>query len=217
MSSKTRRARSARSASPAAVVLPQPNTGRSQSSAARRPGRLWLVGGLAVALLAIVGLSFFAQGLWSIGQTPVPASYSPEGRIAFVRQTAEGKRDLFVVNPDGTHQEQVTRDIGIEGTNSWSPDGRRVMVQASVDGTSTVVRIDIGPDNKPSNAVQLTADKKADSAFPAWSPDGSLIAFQSKRDGGDHQVFVMNADGNNKRRLSDGKGYASQPVWSPDG
>jgi pimeloyl-ACP methyl ester carboxylesterase len=44
-----------------------------------------------------------------------------------------------------------------------------------------------------------------------------MIAFQSKRDGGDFQVFVMDRDGNGKKRLSDGKGYAGQPQWSPDG
>src|SRR5205823_3189458 len=142
---------------------------------------------------------------------------SPEGRVCFVRQTSDGKRDLYVVNPDGTGQEQATHDIAIEGTNLWSPDGRRVLLQASVGGISTIVIIDIGADNKGSNAVQLTADVKADSAFPAWSPDGSQIAFQSKRGSGNFQVFVMDADGNNKRRLSDGKGYAGQPAWSPDG
>ena len=175
------------------------------------------MGALVLVALVLGGLVVFGVGLWFIGVNPVPPSYSPDGRISFARQSPGGNRDLFVVNPDGSHQEQVTHDIGIEGTNTWSPDGRRLLVQASVGGTSTVVRIDIGPDNKPSNAVQLTADKKADSAFPTWSPDGSMIAFQSKRDGGDWQAFVMDADGNNKRRISDGKGFASQPSWAPDG
>src|SRR5205823_10642331 len=107
--------------------------------------------------------------------------------------------------------------ITLEGTNAWSPDGRRILLQAGVGGTSTLVRIDIGPDNKGSNAVQLTADVKADSAFPVWSADGTQIAFQSKREGGNFQVFVMDTEGNNKQRLSDGKGYAGQPAWSPDG
>jgi Tol biopolymer transport system component len=221
MSSKTRRARGARSGTARAAASSEatyPQTAPAPSRpAARRTNRLLLLGGLAVIVLAVVGLAFFGQGLLSIGVKPVPATYSTKGRISFVRQSTDGKKDLFVINPDGTHQEQVTQDISIEGTNAWSPDGRRVLLQASVGGTSTVVRIDIGPDNKPSNAVQLTADKKADSVFPAWSPDGARIAFQSKRDGGDYQVFIMDADGNNKRRLSDGKGYASQPVWSPDG
>lgn len=137
-----------------------------------------------------------------------------------MRATPDGsRRDLFVVNPDGTNQQQITRDVLIEGATSWSPDGRRIIAQASVEGISRIVRFTIGPDNKPvaSESVQLTADTQTDSVLPAWSPDGKQVAFQSKRDGGDYQVFVMDADGNNKRRLSDGKGYAAWPAWSPDG
>ena len=92
-----------------------------------------------------------------------------------------------------------------------------MLVQAGVNGVSMVVRMDIGADNKTSNAVQLTADVKADSAFPAWSPEGSMIVFQSKRDGNNTQIYVMDDDGNNKRRISSGTDFAGHPAWSPDG
>jgi Tol biopolymer transport system component len=121
------------------------------------------------------------------------------------------------MNADGTEQEQVTHDLYVEGSASWSPDGKQIISQASINGISTVVRLTIGPDNKPTDAVQLTADVKADSVLPVWSPDGKQVAFQSKRDGAQYQVFVMDADGNNKRRVSDGNGYAGQPAWSDDG
>jgi TolB protein len=168
-------------------------------------------------LVALVLLAWLAWPALASVLFPQPQSYYPEGRISFVRRTGTDRSDLYIVNPDGTHQERATTDIPIEGVNTWSPDGRRILVQASVGGTSTVVRLDIGADNKASNAVQLTADARGDSAFPSWSPDGSLIAFQSKRDGADYQLFVMDPDGNNKHRLTDGKGYAGQPSWSPDG
>ena len=42
--------------------------------------------------------------------------------------------------------------------------------------------------------------------LPVWSPDGKMIAYQSKMGGDQYQVFVMDADGNNRRRVSDGKG-----------
>ncbi len=171
-----------------------------------------------MALAALTGLAAagIVPGLLP-GQVKVATTYSPDGRISFVRGLPNGKTDLYVINPDGTNQQKVTNDLPIEGTNTWSPNGKQLLLQASVGGTSTVVRMDIGPDNRSSNAVQLTADVKADSAFPAWSPDGTQIAFQSKREGGNFQVFIMDTNGNNKRRLSNGKGYAGQPAWSPDG
>ena len=190
---------------------------------------LWAAGFVWASSVVLTLLAFFAPNVlpdWfpkpGANNVPVPdgAGYPPEGRISFVRSSPDGRtRDLFVVNPDGSNQQQITRDVSVEGATSWSPNGRQIVAQASVDGVSRVVRFTIGPDNKPvpSESVQLTADITTDSVLPAWSPDGKQIAFQSKRDGGDYQVFVMDADGNNKRRLSDGKGYAAWPAWSPDG
>jgi Tol biopolymer transport system component len=54
------------------------------------------------------------------------------------------------------------------------------------------------------------------SEFPRWSPDGTKIAFQTNRDR-NFEIYVMDADGGNTRRLT--KNYYSDqfPTWSPDG
>lgn len=51
---------------------------------------------------------------------------------------------------------------------------------------------------------------------PDWSPDGSMIAFNSERAGHSH-VFVINADGTGLRQITSGDGYEGHPGWSPDG
>jgi Tol biopolymer transport system component len=51
---------------------------------------------------------------------------------------------------------------------------------------------------------------------PAWSPDGKLIAFVSRRDGHGH-VYVMNADGTGTRQVTTGPKEDDHPSWSPDG
>jgi TolB protein len=89
-------------------------------------------------------------------------------------------------------------------------------MQAGVDGVSRVVRVGVGPDNKVADSAQLTADVAGDSAFPALSPDGKMVAYQFKPKDGQFQIYVMNIDGSNKRMVSDGTGVASLPAWSPD-
>ena len=51
---------------------------------------------------------------------------------------------------------------------------------------------------------------------PAWSPDGSQIAFATDRDG-NTEIYVMNRDGSNPVRLTSSVGLDTRPAWSPDG
>jgi Tol biopolymer transport system component len=64
-----------------------------------------------------------------------------------------------------------------------------------------------------SSPTRLTTNAVFD-ARPAWSPDGSKIAFESQRDG-QNAVWVMYADGSAATRLSPHS--AMEPAWSPDG
>lgn len=50
---------------------------------------------------------------------------------------------------------------------------------------------------------------------PAWSPDGRLIAFASRRNGHSH-IYVMRADGTQVRQVTRGKSDDDGPAWSPD-
>jgi Tol biopolymer transport system component len=155
----------------------------------------------------------------AIAEAPPPdEDTSQVGRLSFIRSSNDGrKQDIYVVNADGTNQQQATHDILVNGAARWSPDGHSLVFQATIDRTSQIMRVDIDEDNAASAPILLTADIPADSVLPAWSPDGKMIAFQSKRDGDTYQVFVMDSDGGNKRRISDVTGNARQPAWSPDG
>src|SRR3546814_18944850 len=56
----------------------------------------------------------------------------------------------------------------------------------------------------------------SDRTSPSFSPDSREIPFNSDR-GGSPQIYVMNRDGSNVRRISRGQGYYYTPVWSPRG
>lgn len=62
----------------------------------------------------------------------------------------------------------------------------------------------------------MLLDSGDDPVMPAWSPDGEKIAFAATVDG-QSEVFVMNADGSDKKRLTNDVGFDSHPHWSADG
>ena len=69
--------------------------------------------------------------------------------------------------------------------------------------------------------VNLSNNPATDDRQPAWSPDGTLIAFGSERDGqdagGDPDVYTMTTTGGNVvRRTAIGPGGMLYMAWSPD-
>lgn len=104
--------------------------------------------------------------------------------------------------------QQVTFGEGVELFPTLSPDGRTFVYvsQQSGNGDIYLQRVD------GRNAINLTKDSPADEWAPAFSRDGSQIAFRSEREGGG--IFTMGATGESVRRLTD---FGFGPSWSPDG
>jgi Tol biopolymer transport system component len=67
-----------------------------------------------------------------------------------------------------------------------------------------------------SSQTRLT-NNSANDYQPAWSADGSQIAFFTNRDAGDYEVYKMDADGANPVRLTTSGGDDGGPAWSPNG
>lgn len=64
-----------------------------------------------------------------------------------------------------------------------------------------------------SDPRNLTADHAGDGAYPAWSPDGRWIAFDSNREGDDNEIYLMDADGSNVRRVTWSPRADLAPLW----
>ncbi len=90
------------------------------------------------------------------------------------------------------------------------PGGDRLVAHASRDNNNDIFRGRVGGER-----TWLTEHPSYDWA-PAWSPDGRRIAFASGRDG-TSQIYVMDVDGENLRRVTHEPVHADMPSWSPDG
>jgi TolB protein len=143
--------------------------------------------------------------------------WSPDGtKIAFVRQR-DNNGEIYVMNADGSNQTMLTNDPADDYSPIFSPDGTRIAfttTRAAPNPTTCFIspncNVEIYVMNADgSNQTRLTSDPAYDYS-PAWSPDGSRIAFTR---GG--YIYVMNADGSNQTQLTN-SGYDSSPRWSPD-
>ncbi len=104
------------------------------------------------------------------------------------------------------------------GDPAISPDGRLAVApvtQYDVEKNKAETDLWLIP-TKSGKARQLTSDAGSDSA-PAWSPDGELIAFVSKR-GEDKQpqIYVIPVDGGEARRVTNAATGVMAPKWFPD-
>lgn len=102
-----------------------------------------------------------------------------------------------------------------DGWLDWSPDGQSFVTSSG----SNIVHVKAdGTLIKQLTAQSIDRD-------PVWSPDGTQIAFvrdDQSQVGDDgvswpNDVFVINADGSNLRRITTTRGIDHSPVWSPDG
>jgi Tol biopolymer transport system component len=100
----------------------------------------------------------------------------------------------------------------INSSGSWSPDGKYIAVAAKRGPRDEIVIIDVKR-NKEARRIRV---KLNGITTPAWSPDGKQLVFTGY-DGGISDLFLVNANGSNLRRLTNDKYADLQPVWSPDG
>ncbi|MFA6110680.1 MAG: hypothetical protein WDA75_18120, partial [Candidatus Latescibacterota bacterium] len=147
-------------------------------------------------------------------------AWSPDGRrIAFTRRNGS-RRDICVVEVDyegGHHLTNLTQGQGDNRSPCWSPDGGKIAFCRSTPTTFPGIFTVSADGGDP---VQLL-ESRWGAEYPSWSPDGTRISFVSrKEDGrGPPQLWVMDADGGNLRRLTDDRGYTSKiaPRWSAGG
>jgi len=157
-------------------------TGQATVTPARRRLRL-----MPAALVTIGALAGAAAGYFAV--RGARGAQEPAGRA-------------------GATFRRLTNLSGAENSPTLSPDGQTVAFVHRT-GNKTDIWVQRAGGRNP---IDLTPTCDRDSYSPAFSPDGSLIAYGAQC--GEGGLFVMGATGENSRRLTS---VGSDPAWSPDG
>lgn len=153
-------------------------------------------------------------------------TWSPDGAtIAFTRESGSAggapRLRVLAIGPDGADLRTL---VGNGFSPAWSPDGARVAFASTRDGNGQTCFHDCFPNGELYVAAANGADQRrltrtpADEGAPAWSPDGTRLAFSSDRHypaSRSAEIFAIDPDGGCVTQLTFAAAGAASPAWQP--
>lgn len=136
-------------------------------------------------------------------------SYSPAGDKVVYKLA----NDLRIFDIASGTDKFVFRTTAVGGP-TFSPDGSKILFQERVDENTEICSVNIDG----SGFANITQNPTRDMT-PAYSPDGTMIAFASAREYGTStfEIYVMNADGSDPRLVFGDRAISASPTWASDG
>ena len=156
------------------------------------------------------------------GNQLMPAVSRQRDKVAFICDYT-GNPDLFVQafdpekGPIGKPQQIFATHLATQGTPTFNPDGKQVAFVSNKDGSPRIYVMDIpapGASIKDIKATLITKNNR-ESTAPAWSPDGSKLAYCALS-GGVRQIWVYDFDKKQERQITQGGGNKENPTWGPN-
>lgn len=156
------------------------------------------------------------------GNQLMPAVSRQRNWIAFISDITTNP-DLFLqpfdskTGPVGKPQQIYHAPMKTQGTPTFSPDGRKIAFVSNKGGSPQIYILTtppLGARLKEIKAKQLTHMNR-ESTAPAWSPDGSKIAYCAKS-GSVRQIWIYDFAKGEEKQLTDGPENKENPAWAAD-
>jgi Tol biopolymer transport system component len=134
-------------------------------------------------------------------------AWTPDGRVVYP-SLASGAPDIWIMNPDGTGQKQLTANVGANLNPKITPDGRYIVFMSLRNDQANISRMNLDG----SDATQLTNGNN--DWDPTVTPDSRWVIYTSQRSGKPY-LWKVSIEGGDAVQLTDK--YTNSPEVSPDG
>jgi TolB protein len=156
------------------------------------------------------------------GNQLMPTISRQRDQVAFICDAA-GNPDLFIQNfsPEEGLQEKprqiFTSKQGVQGSPAFSPDGNRIAFVSNKDGSARLYVMDIPPPGARLQDLRpkLISKQCRENTAPAWSPDGTKLAYCAMIDKV-RQIWIYDFEIGRERQLTQGPGHKENPAWAPN-
>lgn len=156
------------------------------------------------------------------GNQMMPAISTNRDKVAFISDIASNP-DIYLqpFNPEvgamGKPAQIFAKTGATQSSPSFSPDGTQVAFVSNKDGTPRIYIMEIpqpGTNVKNLHPKLITRTNRENTS-PAWSPDGSKIAYSAKTNG-TRQIWIYDLKTNTEKQLTQGSDMKENPTWAPN-
>lgn len=130
-------------------------------------------------------------------------------KIYFVSNRT-GHKEVWVMDPDGSNQKQISHFNSISIMPAVSPDGTKVAFTSYVKGNPAIFILSTDAGRRLPFYNQVASLN----ATPDFTPDGKQILYSSSASGW-AQIYIANLDGSNLRRISSTRALEVEPKVNP--
>ena len=142
------------------------------------------------------------------GVVSVIAEAPKTAKIVFT-STRDGDAEIYIMNVDGSQQENLTRNGARDGAPVWSPTGEHIAFHSDRHGIRDIYIMDADGKN-----VRKVLKDVVYREFPTWSPDGKKLAYHRAFS---EAIYAADIDERTEEHVVSSGRIAGFPAWSPDG